>query len=140
MSATDSLNRFIQAQETSYNQAFEEVKRGRKVSHWMWYIFPQIQGLGHSEMAKRYAIKDLREAELYLQHSVLGPRLIAISRLLPGIKGKTVYDIFGSPDDIKLRSCMTLFGAVKNSDPVFQQVIDLYFEGKKDDTTLRLIS
>ena len=139
MNAGYNLNRFIQAQESTYEHAFEEVKSGRKVSHWMWFIFPQIQGLGHSEMAKRFAIRDIKEAELYLQDPVLGPRLVAISKLLPGIKGKTVYDIFGSPDDLKLRSSMTLFSCVRNSDPVFQEVIDLYFEGKKDDRTLGVI-
>jgi uncharacterized protein (DUF1810 family) len=139
MGIPNNLNRYIDAQENKYQDAFDEIQNGRKESHWMWYVFPQISGLGRSELAIYYAIKDLEEAQDYLEHPVLGPRLINISKLLLGIKGKTAYEIFGSPDDMKLRSCMTLFSSLINTDPVFQQVLDAYFEGKKDERTLNLI-
>ena len=140
MDSSDSLNRFIQAQRDTYENAFQEVRTGRKVSHWMWFIFPQIRGLGHSEMAKKYAIEDLKEAERYLKHPILGSRLVAISKVLTELIGKTAHEIFGSPDDLKLRSCMTLFSSVNNRDGVFQQVSNQYFDGKSDENTLRLIS
>lgn len=136
---TDDLNRFLKAQENTFAKAFEEVENGRKTSHWMWYIFPQIAGLGHSEMSRFYAIRDITEAGQYLDHPVLGDRMISISRLLTRLKNKTAHEIFGSPDDLKLKSSMTLFASVTNSDPVFQQVLDQYFGGEKDAKTLDLI-
>lgn len=139
MGITDSLDRFIDAQGNKYQQAFDEIRNGKKESHWMWYIFPQISGLGNSEISKFYAIKDLEEAKDYLEHLVLGPRLVNISKLLLEIKGKSANEIFGKPDDFKLRSCMTLFGSLNDTHPVFQQIIDQYFEGKKDEKTLRII-
>lgn len=139
MGIPDSLDRFIDAQENKYQQAFNEIKNGKKESHWMWYIFPQISGLGNSELSRFYAIKDLEEAQDYFEHPVLGPRLVNISKLLLEIKGKSANEIFGKPDDFKLRSCMTLFGSLKNSHPVFDQVIDRYFDGKKDEKTLQII-
>ena len=106
----------------------------------MWFIFPQIRGLGNSEMSEKYAIKDLEEAELFLKHPILGERLINISTLLSQLTDKTAYDIFGTPDDLKLKSCMTLFSAVKKSPPIFQQIIDQYFDGAKDEKTLKMIA
>ena len=105
----------------------------------MWYIFPQIAGLGFSYTSKLYAINDRSEAESYLKHPILGKRLIEISEVLLGIEGKTANQIFGSPDDIKLKSSMTLFGAVENTNPVFQKVLDKYYDGARDEKTLQLI-
>lgn len=134
-----SLDRFIDAQEHKYEEAFNEIKAGKKQSHWMWYIFPQIAGLGFSEMANFYAISDIQEAQDYLEHPVLGPRLIHISKLLPAIKNKSAAEIFGTPDDLKLRSSMTLFSELEKTDPVFQEVLNRYFDGKKDEKTLAII-
>lgn len=135
-----NLQRFINAQEKAYEIAFSEIKNGRKASHWMWFIFPQIRGLGNSEMAEKYAIKDLQEAEQFLKHPLLGERLINISRLLIQFENKSAHDIFGYPDDLKLKSCMTLFSAVQNPPPIFQQIIDQYFDGSRDEKTLRMIT
>lgn len=133
------LGRFLTAQESNYQDAFNEIKNGRKETHWMWFIFPQIAGLGSSDTAKFYAIQDRREAELYLKHPVLGERLIEISELLLQIKNSSAYEIFGSPDDLKLRSCMTLFNNLQDTYPVFQEVIDQYFDGQQDERTLDFI-
>ena len=138
MKESDSLERFVVAQENAYEQAYQEISSGRKSSHWMWYIFPQIAGLGHSEMSKKYSIQDIREAGLFLNHSILGHRLIWISEKLLTLEHKSAYAIFGTPDDMKLRSSMTLFSLVKNAPPVFQQVIDKYFDGRMDGETLKL--
>jgi uncharacterized protein (DUF1810 family) len=135
----DALNRFIDAQQTDYQTALSEIKNGKKRSHWMWYIFPQIQGLGFSETSKYYAIKDAAEAQEYLNHSVLGSRLIEICSELLKLKSNDAYSVFGSPDDMKLKSSMTLFAAVRPATPVFQQVLDKFFNGAKDDKTLRLL-
>ncbi len=135
----NDLKRFLDAQENDFERALAEIKRGRKQSHWMWYIFPQIAGLGSSETSRFYAIKDRAEAELYLAHPVLGARLIEISEALLEIEGKTANQIFGSPDDMKLKSSMTLFGALKNTNPVFQSVLDEYFNGTNDLRTLQMI-
>lgn len=135
----NSLQRFIDAQEREYQQALGEIKNGRKHSHWIWYIFPQIDGLGFSETAKFYAIKNIDEAKAYLQHAVLGKRLVEISKCLLEINNKSAREIMGEPDDLKLRSCMTLFGSLENTDPVFQQVIDKFFNGEKDSRTTALI-
>lgn len=139
MGIPKNLDRFIDAQENKYPEALNEIKNGKKRSHWMWYVFPQIAGLGLSEMSKFYAISDLHEASDYLEHPILGPRLIKISRALLEIKDKSATEIFGSPDDLKLKSCMTLFSSLKNSDPIFQQVLDRYFEGQKDERTLGIL-
>ncbi|MGI9055909.1 MAG: DUF1810 domain-containing protein [Pyrinomonadaceae bacterium] len=133
------LKRFLDAQENDFEHALAEIRRGRKQSHWMWYIFPQIAGLGFSETSRFYAIKNKEEAELYLAHPVLGARLVEISEALLEIEGKTANQIFGSPDDMKLKSSMTLFGALKNTNPVFQSVLDEYFNGTSDPRTLQLI-
>ena len=135
----NDLKRFLDAQANDFERALAEIKRGRKQSHWMWYIFPQILGLGSSETSRFYAVKDRAEAELYLAHPVLGARLVEISEALLEIEGKTANQIFGSPDDVKLKSSMTLFGALKNTNPIFQSVLDKYFNGTNDLRTLQLI-
>ena len=135
----DDLKRFLEAQERDYATALAEIKRGSKRSHWMWYIFPQINGLGFSATSKFYAIKNRTEAENYLAHPVLGERLVEISNALLAVEGKTANQIFGSPDDAKLKSSMTLFGALDETNPVFQKVLDKYFNGAKDRRTLDLI-
>lgn len=133
------LKRFTEVQEEDYADALAEIKAGRKLSHWMWYIFPQITGLGFSSTSRFYAIKDRSEAEEYLEHPVLGSHLIEISNALLEIEDKTANEIFGSPDDMKLKSSMTLFGALDDTDPVFQQVLDKYYDGAKDQKTLELL-
>lgn len=139
MSTENNLNRFLDAQEANYADALAEIKRGRKQTHWMWYVFPQIAGLGISETARFYAIKDLDEATAYLAHPVLGKRLIDITEALLAIQGKSANQILGSPDDIKLRSSMTLFGSLPNANPVFQAVLDAFYKGEKDQKTLQII-
>lgn len=135
----NDLKRFLEAQENDFATALAEIRRGRKQSHWMWYIFPQIAGLGFSSTSKFYAIKDRSEAQNYLAHPVLGERLVEISNALLEVEGKTANQIFGSPDDVKLKSSMTLFGALENTNPIFQKVLDKYFNGAKDGRTLELI-
>lgn len=133
------LQRFLDAQERDFEIALSEIRNGRKRSHWMWYIFPQIDGLGFSSTAKFYAIRDLTEAKSYFEHPVLGKRLVEISEALLAIEGKTANRIFGSPDDMKLKSSMTLFGALDETNPVFQKVSDKYFGGAKDERTLQIL-
>ncbi len=135
----NDLKRFLDAQERDYAIALSEIRGGRKRSHWMWYIFPQIAGLGFSSTSKFYAIKDRGEAENYLAHPTLGIRLVEISNALLSVEGKPANQIFGSPDDVKLKSSMTLFGALENTNSVFQRVLDKYFDGAKDRRTLELI-
>lgn len=137
MAAAYNLQRFIDAQESVYPLALEEIKNGRKQSHWMWFIFPQIQGLGFSATSKLYAIKDIREAEAFLKHSLLGSRLITISNELLKLNSNDAHTIFGSPDDMKLQSSMTLFSSLKNADPVFDLVLQKFFKGIKDRNTLQ---
>ena len=134
-----NLSRFIDAQNKDYSIALEEIKNGRKRSHWMWYIFPQIQGLGFSETSKYYAIKNLQEANEYLKHPVLGNRLINICQALLDQAGNDANKIFGSPDDLKLKSSMTLFASLKETNPVFQMVLDKFFGGKRDEKTIEII-
>lgn len=132
------LKRFTDAQQSAYPSALSEIKNGRKRSHWMWFIFPQIQGLGFSETSRYYAIKDLNEARAYLDHPVLGSRLIEISNELLKLAGNNATEIFGNPDDMKLRSSMTLFASVPGADPVFRSVLNKFFGGEKDNKTLQL--
>jgi len=134
-----NLNRFVEAQEDTYQRALGEIKRGRKQSHWMWFIFPQIEGLGHSSTARFYAIKNGDEAKAYLNHSVLGARLTECSQVLLRIKGQSASEIFGYPDDLKLRSCMTLFASVSEPESVFSRVLRQYFEGQPDQRTIDLL-
>lgn len=129
----------MDAQESTYAIALSEIRNGRKQSHWMWYIFPQIKGLGFSEMSKLYAIRNRDEANQFLEHKILGSRLIEISNELMKLTGKSAHQIFGSPDDMKLQSCMTLFASLVNTPPVFQSVLDKYFTGTKDHKTLQFI-
>jgi len=133
------LNRFVQAQESDYAQALTELKGGRKRSHWMWYIFPQYAGLGLSANSKRYSIKSVGEAEAYLHDPILGARLRECIEVILGIEGKSAFDIFDSPDDLKLRSCATLFAHVSPIGSVFDRLLDRYFRGERDGETLRLL-
>lgn len=139
METVFNLNRFLEAQETKYNDALSEIKNGRKLTHWMWYIFPQIAGLGFTDFNVFYAIQNKEEATQYLNHPVLGKRLIEISKAVVEIEGKTALEIFGKPDEIKLKSSMTLFSILNNPNPIFQQVLDKYYKGMKDENTLQLI-
>ena len=133
-----TLDRFIKAQETSYDIALAEMKAGRKRSHWMWYIFPQIKGLGFSSTAQYYAIQNQREAEEYLAHPVLGKRLIEISKVLLEIESSDARKVMGYPDDMKLKSSMTLFYLVSGKD-IFKKVLDKFFDGKLDKKTKELL-
>jgi uncharacterized protein (DUF1810 family) len=132
------LSRFLKAQEQDYEQALREIRSGRKRSHWMWYIFPQIQGLGFSPTAQYYAIRDLQEARDYLAHPVLGTRLKEISSALLDLDGLSASEIFGYPDDLKLRSSMTLFRMADLNEPVFLEVLEKYYDGKPDARTVEL--
>jgi O-acetyl-ADP-ribose deacetylase len=134
-----NLERFVEAQAYNYVDAFNEISKGRKTSHWMWYIFPQIMSLGFSEMSKKYAIQNLQEAEIYLSHEILGTRLVAICEALLKVEGKTAYEIFGNPDTIKLKSCMTLFSLASNATPIFKEVLERYFQGERCSKTLKIL-
>lgn len=137
---TYDLNRFLIAQEISYNNALTEIQLGKKTSHWMWFVFPQIKGLGFSDIAKRYAIENLDEAKEYLNHPVLGLRLITITKELLKHEGLTANSILGNPDDLKLHSSMTLFAQVEDSEEqIFMKVIDKFFNGYLDNKTLKII-
>lgn len=125
-----NLQRFIEAQSNSYDVALSEIKNGKKQSHWMWYIFPQVDGLGKSETSKKYAIKSKEEAIKYLKYPILGNRLLEITNELLVIENKSPSDIFGFPDDLKLKSCMTLFALIQEENPVFQNVLNKHFKGK----------
>jgi len=141
------LNRFLRAQENSYADALQEMKNGKKTSHWMWYIFPQIKGLGRSSMAREYEIQDLAEAKAYLDHEILGERLVKLTEILVNdVQGKSAEQIFGYPDFLKFHSCLTLFEYVAGSENftdekfnVFQQALEKYYGGKKDENTLKII-
>ena len=130
------LDRFVRAQAADYDRALAELRGGKKRSHWMWYIFPQIEGLGQSPMSRRYSIKSAAEARAYLDHPLLGSRLRECAAVVNGIGGRSALEIFGSPDDMKLRSCATLFASVSD-DAVFEQVLEKYFNGQHDQETLR---
>lgn len=133
------LQRFLDAQKNTYSDALSEIKNGKKQSHWMWFIFPQVQGLGNSEYARRYAIRDLEEATEYLNHPDLSTRLIEISNAMLQSIHNNATAILGKPDDMKLHSSMTLFSLVEDADPVFEQVLKKFFGGKKDEKTLRIL-
>jgi uncharacterized protein (DUF1810 family) len=132
-----NLARFVTAQDAGgiYNRAVQELRRGRKTTHWMWFIFPQIAGLGHSHMATTYAISSLDEARAYLKHPVLGPRLRECAAIVAASSASTALEIFGGIDTQKLRSSMTLFMRAEPAEPVFQQVLDRYFDGHPDPAT-----
>jgi uncharacterized protein (DUF1810 family) len=133
------LRRFIEAQAPVYDRVRAELGRGRKSSHWMWFIFPQISGLGRSPMAERFAIKSLREAEAYLDHPILGTRLRECARLVNEVKGRSIGEILGHPDDLKFRSCMTLFARASADDEVFTAALNKYFGGEPDRATIERI-
>ena len=137
---TFDLVRFVYAQEFIYEVALSELRRGRKESHWMWFIFPQIDGLGSSPASKKYAIRSLDEARAYLSHPVLGPRLLECCRAILLVQGKSASDIMGYPDDLKLRSSMTLFSLVADSHTEFREVIEKYFGGEQDRRTMQLLN
>jgi uncharacterized protein (DUF1810 family) len=132
------LQRFLTAQATVIDQVMGELRRGRKASHWMWFVFPQIAGLGTSETARHFAIASLAEARAYRAHDVLGQRLLTCTRLVNQVEGRTAREIFGTPDDMKFRSCMTLFALATPSDSAFGEAIDHYFAGEADPRTLDL--
>lgn len=134
-----NLNRFVEAQKRDYERALSEVSGGQKRSHWMWYIFPQYDGLGFTATSKHYAIKSLDEAKAYLAHPVLGPRLLKCAQTVVDLDGRSANQIFGSPDDLKLRSCATLFAFVSANGSVFHRLIEKYYAGLFDDRTLRLL-
>ncbi|MGF6172934.1 DUF1810 domain-containing protein [Ensifer sp. 4252] len=133
------LQRFVDAQDRTYAAARDELRRGRKETHWMWFIFPQLAGLGHSPMAQRFAISGLEEARAYLAHPILGPRLIDCTETVNGVTGHSAHEIFASPDDMKFRSSMTLFSKAANTGSVFGQALSLYFAGEEDRRTLDLL-
>jgi len=139
MTAPFDLERFVQAQNPVYRDVREELVRGRKQSHWMWFVFPQIAGLGFSAMSQRYAIASRAEAMAYLAHPVLGPRLIECTRLVLAVEGRTINAILGAPDDAKFHSAMTLFGAVSD-DPIFGEALARYFAGERDGATLDILA
>jgi uncharacterized protein (DUF1810 family) len=139
MSGTFDLSRFVTAQEPIYQRAIEEIQSGRKESHWMWFIFPQIAGLGSSSTARYFAIKDIDEAQAYLAHPILGARLIECCEAILSINGKTAHDILGSPDDLKLRSSMTLFAALPGAPLAFSQVLAKYYQSRPDPKTIELL-
>jgi uncharacterized protein (DUF1810 family) len=134
------LERFVQAQDSggTYQQAVAELRSGRKTTHWMWFIFPQIAGLGRSAMAQAYAISDLAEAQAYLAHPILGPRLIECAEIVAAQQGRSAEQILGGIDAIKLRSSMTLFAHAAPDQTIFQQVIDQYYDGQDPETARRL--
>jgi uncharacterized protein (DUF1810 family) len=138
MADHNTLTRFIEAQKADYEAALQQVKQAKKTGHWMWYIFPQIAGLGHSETSIFFAIRDKIEATKYLNHPVLGARLVEISNELLKLRFDDPVTVFGSIDSMKLKSSMTLFSLVENAPPVFQQVLDKFFKGEKDVNTIRL--
>jgi len=133
-----NLRRFVDAQASAYDEALAELKQGRKRSHWIWFIFPQVQGLGASAMSQRYAIVSLAEARAYLDHPILGPRLLACVDAMLAIEGKPVDAILGPPDDLKFRSSMTLFAAAagKDAGAPFVRALDKYFDGERDPATI----
>jgi uncharacterized protein (DUF1810 family) len=138
MTAELDLERFVTAQEADYHIALAEIRRGSKRSHWMWYIFPQIDGLGHSAMSRRYAIRSLEEASAYLDHALLGQRLRDCVGALQDLTGTTAEQVFGTVDAAKLRSSLTLFLAVAN-EPLFGAALDRWFGGNRDARTLELL-
>jgi uncharacterized protein (DUF1810 family) len=133
------LERFVRAQQGDYDRALAELAAGRKRSHWMWYVFPQLRGLGLSETAQRYGITGAAEAEAYLRHPVLGPRLAACAAAALAVEGRSAHEIFGSPDDVKLRSCATLFARVSPPGSVFHRLLDRFFDGEVDPRTVALL-
>jgi len=133
------LTRFVRAQENQYEQALSEIRSGRKRTHWMWYIFPQIDGLALSSTSKHYSVKSLEEAKAYLEHPILGPRLLECAEAVVRAEGRSATEIFGAPDDLKLRSCATLFACVSPRNSVFDRLLTKYYRGERDGKTLQLL-
>jgi uncharacterized protein (DUF1810 family) len=134
-----NLNRFLQAQARDYEKALSEIKCGRKRTHWMWYIFPQFDGLAFSSTSKHYAIKSVDEAKAYLNHSILGTRLLECTKAVMAVEGRSASQIFGSPDDLKLHSCVTLFASVSPEGSVFERLLEKYYNGMRDEKTMGLL-
>lgn len=139
MDDSHGLERFVMAQSVNYAQAKVEIEEGRKRSHWMWYVFPQIHGLGSSALAERYAIKSQAEAQAYLAHPILEARLLECAEALLQIEGKSAQEIFGSPDDMKLKSSATLFACISPSGSAFHRLLDKFFQGERDARTLSIL-
>ena len=133
------LERFVRAQQRTYAAALAEIRSGRKRTHWMWYVFPQVVGLGHSERSQRHAIRSAAEARAYLEHPVLGPRLTECAEAMLSVEGRSAQDMLGSPDDKMLRSCATLFASVAAPGSVFERLLEKYLEGERDSRTLELL-
>jgi len=133
------LNRFVHAQQADYERALSEIASGQKRTHWMWYIFPQLEGLAFSSTSQYYAIKNVEEAKAYLDHPTLGPRLLTCAEAVVGVEGRGATEIFGSPDDLKLKSCATLFACVSPPGSVFERLLEKYFRGARDGRTLELL-
>lgn len=133
------LGRFIRAQENIYRMALAELQSGQKRSHWMWYVFPQVDGLGYSSTTKYYSIKSLEEAKQYLDHPVLGKRLLECAETVLRVQGRTISQIFGYPDDMKLKSSMTLFASIAGADSVFIRMLEKYFGGERDAMTIHIL-
>ncbi len=131
--------RFLEAQAGTYAQALQELHAGQKRSHWMWFVFPQFDGLGMSATSRHFAIRSLEESRAYLHHPVLGPRLVECTKAVNALAGRTVHEIFGSPDDMKFRSSMTLFERVSEAGSVFAVALEKYFAGQRDARTLELV-
>jgi uncharacterized protein (DUF1810 family) len=140
MSDGFDLGRFEAAQTPIIERVLQELRAGEKRSHWMWFVFPQLAGLGHSPMAQRFAITSLDEARAYLAHGVLGPRLIECTGLVNAVEGRSIHAIFGSPDDMKFRSSMTLFARASPDEPIFRKALDRYFGGEEDPRTVGLLA
>ncbi len=139
LSDTHNLVRFTEAQDSVYSTVLSELQQGKKTTHWMWFIFPQLAGLGRSPTAEFYAIKSLEEAGQYCQHPLLGARIRECSTTVLCIKGRTIENVFGFPDYLKLKSCMTLFSSLPDPDPIFAAVLDRFFHGERDSRTLELL-
>ena len=135
-----NLHRFVSAQAPVYDTVLAELRRGRKRTHWMWFIFPQLAGLGYSSTSQHYAIQSIDEARHYLSHPLLGRRLVECAEAVRSVTGRSALEIFGPPDDKKLHSSMTLFAALGEEAPVFSQILDQYFQGKRDTRTLDLLT
>lgn len=133
------LQRFVDAQDLVFAQVSAELRAGRKEGHWMWFIFPQLKGLGHSELARRYGIASRKEAEAYLKHAILGARLTDCSGLVNAVEGRSIDEILGYPDSLKFRSCMTLFALVAPENDFFRRALEKYFDGQMDERTVGLL-
>ena len=131
-----NLTRFVTAQNRVYDEVRSELREGNKRSHWMWFVFPQIKGLGYSPMSQNFAISSLEEASAYLQHPILGPRLLECAQLVNSTTDLTIHQIFGSPDDLKFHSCMTLFAKAAPDNKVFEEALRKFFGGRRDQSTL----